>query len=76
MLTLLFFIILIGTLGNLLDVAFRMSWGLLKIVFTVVFWPIILVVMVLCGLLEIALPILAIIGLISLFTTRSRIDPL
>ena len=54
--------------GNLMKFAIKMAWGIAKVVSTLIFLPIILIVLVLVGLLKIAMPILALIGLISLFT--------
>ena len=69
MLTLLFMIVMIGVIGKIIGFAFRMSWGLLKILFTIAFWPLILIGMVIAGLIEIAFPILIVIGLITLVTS-------
>ena len=66
MLTLLFMIVMIGVIGKIIGFAFRMSWGLIKILFTIAFWPLILIGMVIAGLIEIAFPILIVIGLITL----------
>ena len=72
MITLLFLIMMLGIVGKLIGFAFRMSWGLLKILFIIAFWPLILIGMVMAGLIGIAFPILIIIGIISLFTTGTK----
>lgn len=46
--------------------AFRATWGLFKILLYIVFLPLILVGMVFGGLLYLALPILIVVGIISL----------
>ena len=74
MLTLLFMIIMFGVVGRLIGVAFKMSWGLVKILFTIAFWPVILLVMVLAGLIQFAFTILIVIGLLALFTSRREIS--
>ena len=74
MLTLLFIILMLGVVGELIGVAFKMSWGLVKILFTIAFWPIILLGMVIAGLMELAFPILIIIGIVALFTTKREIS--
>lgn len=66
MLTIMFIIFFFMVFGKLLGFAFRASWGILKICFGLIFLPIILVVMVLGGLIYIALPILLVVGLVSL----------
>ena len=67
MLNLLFTILMIMIFGKILFFALRATWGITKILFSVVILPFVLVVLVLQGLIFIALPVLAIIGLISLF---------
>lgn len=68
MMTIIFWILMILVFGNLMKFAIKMAWGIAKVVSTLIFLPIILIVLVLVGLLKIAMPILALIGLISLFT--------
>ena len=50
--------------------AIRTTWGVTKVVFSLVLLPVTLVVLVLVGLLRIAFPLLAVIGLISLFALK------
>lgn len=69
MLEILFVIGMFWVFGKLLFIGIRAAWGISKILLTVVLLPIILIVMALGGLLYIALPVLAIIGLVSLFKT-------
>ena len=69
MLSIIFFILLIAVFGEVLAFAIKMAWGITKIVFGVIVLPIILAV---CGLIYIAIPLLAIIGLISLFGLTTR----
>ena len=74
MLIFLFAIMMIGVFGRLAGFAFRMSWGFLRVLLTLVFLPGIIIAGFAGGLLYLAFPVLAIIGLISLFTPRRRID--
>jgi hypothetical protein len=67
MLELLFTILMFVVFGKILWFALRATWGITKILFSVVILPFVLVFLVLQGLIFIALPVLAIIGLISLF---------
>ena len=62
--------VLLAVFGNILMFAIRMTWGITKVVFSLVLLPVTLVVLVLGGLLRIAFPLLAVIGLISLFTLK------
>lgn len=71
MITMLFMFGLLYVFGQILFLGIKAAWGLTKILFIVLFWPLILIVMVLCGLMYIAFPILAIIGLISLIKRKS-----
>lgn len=66
MLTLLFIILMIGVFGRLLMLSARAAWGITKILFHLALLPIVLIVMVVCGLIYIALPVLALIGLVTL----------
>ena len=68
MLTLLFAILMFVIFGKLLIFGIRVSWGITKILFTVVLLPIFLIGLVIAGFIYIAIPILVIIGLISLFS--------
>ena len=74
MLTLLFVIMMIGVFGRLAGFAFSMSWGLLRVLLTLIFLPVIIIACFAGGLLFLAFPVLAVIGLVSLFTPRRRID--
>lgn len=67
--TILFGILMFLIFGKLALFAFKMAWGVARIVLTIVFLPIILIVMVINGLLTIALPILVVIGIIVLVKT-------
>ena len=66
MLTFLFFILMLAVFGKILGFAIKATWSISKIVFSVVLLPLFLVGLVLKGLLTLALPILVIIGIISL----------
>ena len=66
MLTFLFFILMLAVFGKILGFAIKATWSISKIVFSVVLLPLFLVGRVLKGLLTLALPILVIIGIISL----------
>lgn len=47
--------------------AVKMTWGVTKILFTLVFFPLILIGLVMAGLMYIALPILLVVGIITWF---------
>lgn len=70
MLTFLFFILLMVTFGKILKFAVKATWGISRIVFSVVLLPLFLVGLVLKGLLSLALPILVVIGIIALVALR------
>ncbi len=67
MLTILFWILMLLVFGKLLLSAMKMAWGITKIILLVVLLPIGLIVLALSGFIQIALPILIIVGLIALF---------
>lgn len=66
MLSFLFTILMIVVFGKLIGFAIRATWGISKVIVTLVLLPMILIVLVLGGLLSIAFPILVIVGLIAL----------
>ena len=66
-LTILFTILFFGIFGKLIGFAIKMSWGLIKVLLYLVALPLILVGLVFSGLVVIALPILVIVGIATLF---------
>nr|WP_296091962.1 hypothetical protein [uncultured Dorea sp.] len=68
MLTLLFMICMFGIFGKLLVFGLKATWGLSKLLLTVIFFPLILVGMVVGGLIYLAFPILIIVGIVSLLS--------
>lgn len=66
MLTILFFILMIWVFWKLVKLSVKAAWGISKILFTLVLLPIILIVLVIAGFIYIAIPILAIVGVIAL----------
>ena len=53
---------------KLLGVAFKVGWGIFKIVMFLIFFPVIVPVMIFCGLAAIALPIILIAGIVGFAT--------
>ena len=66
MLTIIFWILMLAVFGKLLVFGIKVGWGIMKILLTVVFLPVILAGMVLGGLLSLAFPILIVVGIIAL----------
>ena len=71
MLSILFTICMIWVFGKLFFFGLKAAWSIAKFIVTLVFLPLALIVMVLSGLIYLAFPILIIIGIVSLFTSRS-----
>ncbi|MDD3360772.1 MAG: hypothetical protein PHW34_03775 [Hespellia sp.] len=71
MLTLVFIIMMFVVFGKLIGLAIRATWGITKVLFTIVFLPVILICMVVGGLISVALPVLAVIGLVALIGAKS-----
>ena len=71
MLSLIFVICMIGFIWKLFVFGVKASWGIMKLLCTVVFFPVILIGMVLGGLMYIAFPLLIIGGIIALVISRS-----
>lgn len=72
MLTFIFICLMFGIFGKLIGLAFKMIWGITKVLFTLVFLPVILIALAIGGLVTIALPILIIVGIISLICGVAR----
>lgn len=66
MLTLIFVILMIALFAELIGLAVRLAWGLLKIVGFVVFWPLVLVGLAAAGLIYVALPLLIVSAVIGI----------
>ena len=64
-----FFILLFTLVGKLTWFAFRATWGIMKVLLYIVFFPLILVGLVAGGLMYLAFPLLIIAGLVSLVKT-------
>lgn len=62
MFTVLFGIMMLVIFGKLVKFAVKASWGLIKIVFTIVFLPLVLAGLFLAGLAAFAVPALLILG--------------
>lgn len=71
MLTILFIICMIWFVGKFFIFGLRASWGILKLLCTVVFFPVILIGMVVGGLLYIAFPILIVGGIVAFVISKS-----
>ena len=67
MLELLFSIMMIVIFGKLFIFGVKATWGITKILVTVVFLPLILIGLVIGGLVSLALPILLVVGVVSMF---------
>lgn len=70
MLELVFIILMFLIFGKLIVFAVKAAWGISKIVCTIVFLPLFLVGMVFAGLIGIALPILLVVGVVSLILPK------
>ena len=66
MFEIIFFILMIVVFGKILKFAVKAAWGLSKIVVSVVLLPLFLIGLLSKGLMAIALPVLIIVGIVSL----------
>ena len=71
MLALLFTICMIWVVGKFVVFGLKASWGIMKLLCTVIFFPVILIGMVLGGLMYIAFPLLIVGGIIALAASHS-----
>jgi hypothetical protein len=72
LLTILFLALLFGFIGKFLGFAFKFSWGLIKVIFGAVVFPIVLISLVFSGLIAIAFPLLIIAGVIALIASVAK----
>lgn len=70
MLTIIFLLLMIVVFGKLILLAIRAAWGITKVLFSIVFLPIVLIVLALSGLMVVALPVLIIVGLAALLIPK------
>lgn len=70
MITFLFCLLMLAVFGKLAVFACRAAWGFTKIIVCFVFAPLLLVILLISGLVYIALPILIIVGVIGLVSSR------
>lgn len=70
MLELVFIILMFLIFGKMIVFAVKAAWGISKIVCTIVLLPLFLVGMVFAGLIGIALPILLVVGVVSLILPK------
>ena len=70
MLTIIFLLLMIVVFGKLIWLAIRAAWGIAKVLFSIVFLPIVLIVLALSGLMVVALPVLIIVGLAALLIPK------
>ena len=71
MLSVLFTICMIWFVGKFFIFGLKASWGIMKLLCTVIFFPMILIGMVVCGLIYIAFPLSIIGGIIGLLTSHT-----
>ena len=50
---------------KLLGVAFKVGWGIFKIALFLIFFPVIVPIMIFCGLAAVALPLILIAGIVG-----------
>ena len=70
MLSILFTICMLWFIVKFFIFGVKASWGIMKLLCTVIFFPVILIGMVVGGLIYIALPLLIIGGIIGLVMSR------
>lgn len=68
MLNLIFLIIMFLVFGKIFTLALKGAWGLTKILFTLIFFPIIIIGLGLSGLIVVALPLLLIGGVVAMIS--------
>ena len=72
MITLIYIILMIMVFGKLLIWSIKAAWGITKILFTVVFLPIVLIALALSGAIYIAIVLLIIGGIVTLVKSATE----
>ena len=67
MIEMIFTLLMIWVFIRLISLAIRFSWGLMKVLVTIVFFPALITGAFVAGLLQLACPLLMIIGIYALF---------
>lgn len=67
MITLAFIILMFVVFVRLTVCAIKLTWGITRVAFSLVFLPISLIIGFVAGLFELVFPVLLIVGIISLF---------
>jgi len=70
MLNLIFYALMIIVFARLLLVAIKMAWGIGKVIATLVLLPLIIMFAFIKGLVKLCLPVLIVVGIISLFVNK------
>ena len=70
MLSVLFTLFMIWIFVKILIYGIKAAWGISELLITVVLLPLILIVLVACGLLYIAFPILIVVGIVSFISSK------
>ena len=65
MFTAICFILFLMVFFKLLGVALKVGWGIFKIALFLIFFPVIVPIMIFCGLAALALPIILIVGIVG-----------
>lgn len=66
MLTLIFVILMFALFAELIGLAVRLAWGILKVVGVVIFWPLVLIGLAAAGLIYVALPLLLVTAVVGI----------
>lgn len=70
MLSLLFTICMLWVFGKLFFFGIRAAWGISKFILTIVLLPVFLVGLVIGGLIYIAFPILLVVGIVAMVSSK------
>ncbi|MBR0140119.1 MAG: hypothetical protein IJM17_07525 [Firmicutes bacterium] len=72
MLILIFSIMMAAVFGRLFIFSLRCAWGIGRVVFTLLFLPLLLILAAARGLISLALPVLVVYGLVSLLRPQHQ----
>ena len=72
MMEILFTILMFVVFGRILILALSLGWGIVKVLLTLIFLPVILLGAFAFGLIRLAFPLLLVVGIVSLIASSER----
>lgn len=72
MLVLVFIILMLIVVGKLISLAIKAAWGIAKVLLTIVFFPVVLIILAFAGAMSLAIVLLVIGGIIAFVSSALK----